>query len=127
MFACRHRPNADSNESKVSVTRHREDKPKDQKDEGITIDQVMKNIGKNATMDDAVVPCVQEQPEWETALHDIEIQRSLLEELAVFERAADKRMQIMRGNHGHETTQIAELEALKIHSEPPRLLTDSDF
>ena len=123
-FLCRDRRNDCASAGK---DRDPNDHGKTKKKELTPIEKLEMTMGIHATMEDAFIPCAQEHESWDNAYEDIETQRHLLEELAIFERAADRRMNVMRGNNGYEAAQIADLEALKLHNEPPRLLTDHDF
>ena len=75
--------------------------------------------------DGHIQPCLQESEEWPNMYHDIERQRSELEEVSYFERAAQYRWDCQRENAGQlsgdELREHSDLVALTIHSEPPRI------
>ena len=88
-------------------------------------------------IDDGLInPCthaIEDAQAYGDLYHQIETQRSRLEELAIFEREVDLRVkrdhqERQRGTPGIEVDEKACLAALQeAHVAPPRLLSDTDF
>ena len=79
-------------------------------------------------MSDAGIPCMQEHDNWVKASFDIERQRFSLEELAVFEREVEDRLKTRSREHcKDQARERGDLKGLSVHSEPPRLLMDTDL
>ena len=92
-------------------------------------------------MTDEHIPCAQEHHSWPNAEYDMEVNRSMLEELCMFEREVDlrdveaRRLVEVGSDDGRAAGAMAPcnikeksiLSGLSVHSSPPRLLTEFDF
>jgi hypothetical protein len=89
---------------------------------------IHKRFGEQTPMIDATIPCVQEHENWPNAAMDMR-QRSALEELDVCEREVYNRYWVCKDKDipKSEVAEKSELCGLEVHSDPPRLLNDTDF
>ena len=82
-------------------------------------------------MSDYTCPCAQLDDRFDDMRNQVERARADLEELSFFEREVDQRIAHAAAakdkGSGYQVKESSELHGLRVHSDPPRLLTEFDL